>query len=109
MVSRRNKTGGVLYYMWMLPSKVMPYLLRLAAPLMDSSIVHRNITAFVTLGETVGCIFGATNCIMRRLRELERRGQEKQKLDPNQMAGQAAHHWNNPLSCNIYNFKKFLI
>ena len=21
-----NKTGGVLYYMWMLPSKVMPYL-----------------------------------------------------------------------------------
>ena len=26
--------------MWMLPSKVMPYLLRLAAPLMDSSIVH---------------------------------------------------------------------
>ena len=24
----------------MLPSKVMPYLLRLAAPLMDSSIVH---------------------------------------------------------------------
>ena len=22
-----NKTGGVLYYMWMLPSKVMPYLL----------------------------------------------------------------------------------
>ena len=33
-----NKTGGVLYYMWMLPSKVMPYLLRLAAPLTDSSI-----------------------------------------------------------------------
>ena len=26
--------------MWMLPSKVMPYLLRLVAPLMDSSIVH---------------------------------------------------------------------
>ena len=26
--------------MSMLPSKVMPYLLRLAAPLMDSSIVH---------------------------------------------------------------------
>jgi hypothetical protein len=35
-----NKTGGVLYYMWMLPSKVMPYLLRLATPLTDSSIVH---------------------------------------------------------------------
>ena len=34
------KTGGILYYMWMLPSKVMPYLLRLAAPLMDSSIVR---------------------------------------------------------------------
>ena len=28
--------------MWMLPSKVMPYLLRLATPLMDSSIVHWN-------------------------------------------------------------------
>jgi hypothetical protein len=26
----------------MLPSKVMPYLLRLAAPLMDSSIVQRS-------------------------------------------------------------------
>ena len=35
-----TKTGGVSYYMWMLPSKVMPYLLRLAAPLTDSSIVH---------------------------------------------------------------------
>ena len=35
-----TKTGGVAYYMWMLPSKVMPYLLRLAAPLMDSSIVY---------------------------------------------------------------------
>ena len=35
-----NKTGAVLYYMWMLPSKVMPYLLRLAEPLTDSSIVH---------------------------------------------------------------------
>ena len=35
-----NPTRGILYYMWMLPSKVMPYLLRLAAPLMDSSIVH---------------------------------------------------------------------
>ena len=22
-----NKNGGVLYYMWMLPSKVMPYLI----------------------------------------------------------------------------------
>ena len=32
--------GGVLYFMLMLPSKVMPYLIRLAAPLMDSSIVH---------------------------------------------------------------------
>jgi hypothetical protein len=29
-----------LYFMLMLPSKVMPYLVRLAAPLMDSSIVH---------------------------------------------------------------------
>ena len=35
-----NQPGLVLYYMWMLPLKVMPYLLRLAAPLMDSSIVH---------------------------------------------------------------------
>ena len=35
-----NKASGILYYMWMLPSKVMPYLLRLAAPLTDSSIVH---------------------------------------------------------------------
>ena len=33
---------GALYFMLMLPSKVMPYLLRLAAPLMDSSIVHWN-------------------------------------------------------------------
>ena len=30
-----------MYIMLMLPSKVMPYLLRLAAPLMDSSIVQR--------------------------------------------------------------------
>ena len=35
-----SKTGEALYYRWMLPSKVMPYLLRLAAPLTDSSIVH---------------------------------------------------------------------
>ena len=35
-----SKTGGALYYMWMFPSKVMPYLLRLAAPLTDSSTVH---------------------------------------------------------------------
>ena len=33
-----NKAGGV----WMLLSKVIPYLLRLAAPLMDSLIVHGN-------------------------------------------------------------------
>ena len=39
-----NKTGAVLYYMWMLPSKVMPYLLRLAAPLTDSSIVRNDFT-----------------------------------------------------------------
>ena len=37
-----SKKSGILYYMWMLPSKVMPYLLRLAAPLTDSSIVHWN-------------------------------------------------------------------
>ena len=37
-----KKTHGLVYYIWMLPSKVMPYLLRLAAPLMDSSIVHWN-------------------------------------------------------------------
>ena len=37
-----NQTGGVLYYMRMLPSKVMSYLLRLAAPLTDSSFVHGN-------------------------------------------------------------------
>ena len=36
-----NQSAGVLYYMWMRPSKVMPYLLRLATPLMDSSIVHK--------------------------------------------------------------------
>ena len=30
----------LLYYMLMLSSKVMPYLLRLAAPLMETSIVH---------------------------------------------------------------------
>ena len=29
-----NQNDGVLNYMWMLASKVMPYLLRLAAPLM---------------------------------------------------------------------------
>ena len=35
-----NTTYGALYFTSMLSSKVMPYLLRLAAPLMDSSIVH---------------------------------------------------------------------
>ena len=35
-----KKTGGFLYFMSMLSSKVMPYLLRLAAPLMETSIVH---------------------------------------------------------------------
>jgi hypothetical protein len=39
--------GGVVYYMWMLPSKVMPYHFRLAAPLMDSSIVHWNSLQFL--------------------------------------------------------------
>jgi hypothetical protein len=34
---------GNVYIMSMLPSKVMPYLLRLAAPLMDSSIVQTSV------------------------------------------------------------------
>ena len=37
-----NQPGGALYYMWMLPSKVMPYLHRLAAPLTETSIVQWN-------------------------------------------------------------------
>ena len=41
-----NQPGGVLYYMWMLPSKVMPYLHRLAAPLTETSIVHWNDFSF---------------------------------------------------------------
>ena len=41
-----NQPGRVLYYMWMRPSKVMPYLLRLATPLMDSSIVHKTSPLF---------------------------------------------------------------
>ena len=32
-----------MYWTSMLPSKVMPYLLRLEAPLMDSSIVQRTM------------------------------------------------------------------
>ena len=44
-----NQTDGFLYYMWMLPSKVMPYLFRLAAPLTDSSIVHCNLTMIIAM------------------------------------------------------------
>ena len=36
-----NQSARVLYYMWMRPSKVMPFLRRVATPLMDSSIVHK--------------------------------------------------------------------
>ena len=39
-IGKTAYNGEVLYFMLMLPSKVMPYLLWLAAPLMDSSIVH---------------------------------------------------------------------
>ena len=39
--------------MWMLPSKVMPYLLRLAAPLTDSSIVQDVQSEETNLGENL--------------------------------------------------------
>ena len=42
--------------MWMLPSKVMPYLLRLAAPLMDSSIVHGNDSVSAELLEQLSSL-----------------------------------------------------
>ena len=44
--------------MWMLPSKVMPYLLRLAAPLTDSSIVQ------VTTYKGKNCVFVFNYCCM---------------------------------------------
>ena len=47
------QTGGVLYYMWMLPSNVMPYLLRLAALLMDSSIVHWICPFYHAISQTI--------------------------------------------------------
>ena len=37
---------GMFYFMLMLPSKVMPYLHRLAAPLTETSIVHWNDFSF---------------------------------------------------------------
>ena len=40
---------SLVYYMRMLPSKVMPYLYRLAAPLMDSSVVHTGTIEFYYL------------------------------------------------------------
>ena len=54
----------------------------------------QNITAFVTLDVTVGCIFEATNCIIRRLKK-------KPNIGSKQMAGKDSHHQNNPLSCNM--------
>ena len=36
-----NTPGGVLFYMWMRSSKVMPFLRIMATPLMDSLIVHK--------------------------------------------------------------------
>ena len=64
--------------MWMLPSKVMPYLLRLAAPLTESSIVQNvqsqetnlgertasfleTVTVFLSKVEKFGLIAGTTN------------------------------------------------